>query len=38
MTQRAIWFLLGAAVASLFWIAVMKGIGQEWLDILLTPG
>jgi hypothetical protein len=38
MAQRAIWFLFGAAFASVFWIAIMKGIGQEWLNILLTPG
>jgi hypothetical protein len=38
MKQRVLWFLLGAVFASLFWIAIMKGIGQEWLDILLTPG
>lgn len=31
MTQRATWFLIGAGVASIFWIGVMRGIGREWL-------
>lgn len=35
MHHRLIWFLIGAAVASVFWIAVMRGIGNEWLNILL---
>jgi hypothetical protein len=37
MWQRAIWFLAGVAVSSLFWIAVLNGIGQQWLDIVLRP-
>jgi arginine exporter protein ArgO len=35
MQHRLTWFLIGAAVASVFWIAVLRGIGNEWLDILL---
>jgi arginine exporter protein ArgO len=38
MKERAIWFVLGAAFASVFWLAFMGGLGQEWLDLLLTPG
>lgn len=35
MNHRLTWFLVGVAVASVFWIAVIRGIGNEWLDILL---
>lgn len=35
MNNRLTWFLIGAAVASVFWIAVMRGIGNEWLNVLL---
>jgi arginine exporter protein ArgO len=35
MKHRLTWFFIGAAVASVFWIAVMGGIGNEWLNILL---
>jgi hypothetical protein len=35
MYHRLTWFLTGAAVASLFWIAVMRTIGNEWLNVLL---
>lgn len=35
MYQRLMWFLIGVAVSSIFWIAVMRGIGNEWLDMLL---
>lgn len=37
MNQRAVWFLLGVAVSSIFWVAVINGIGRQWLDQLLTP-
>lgn len=33
--NRAFWFLAGVAVSSVFWIAVINGIGQDWLDQLL---
>jgi arginine exporter protein ArgO len=35
MHHRLTWFLIGAAVASMFWIAVLRGIGNEWLNSLL---
>ena len=38
MKQRAIWFFLGAAISSLFWIGVLNGIGRQWLDQFLLPG
>jgi hypothetical protein len=38
MKQRAIWFLIGVAVSSLFWIGVLNGIGRQWLDLFLQPG
>lgn len=37
MSQRVGWFLSGAVVASVFWLAVINGIGREWLDQLLMP-
>lgn len=35
MNYRLTWFLLGAALASVFWIAVMRAFGNEWLNVLL---
>jgi hypothetical protein len=37
MSQRLVWFFLGAGVSSVFWLAVINGIGRTWLDQLLTP-
>ncbi len=37
MNSRAVWFLIGVAVSSNFWVAVINGIGRQWLDQLLTP-
>jgi hypothetical protein len=37
MKQRAIWFLLGVAISSLFWIGALNGIGRQWLDMFLQP-
>lgn len=37
MNQRAVWFLLGVAVSSVFWLVVINGIGKTWLDQFLTP-
>jgi hypothetical protein len=37
MWQRAAWFLVGFAGSSLFWMAVLNGIGRQWLDKLLLP-
>jgi hypothetical protein len=38
MKERAIWFVLGAAFAPIFWLAFMVGLGQEWLHLLPAPG
>ena len=35
MRERLIWFVLGAAIASVFWPAVLQGIGRQWYDALL---
>jgi len=35
MSQRAIWFLIGAAVASAVWLITLQGIQRQWLDALL---
>ena len=35
MGQRATWFLIGAAVASVVWLIVFQGIQRQWLDALL---
>lgn len=35
MNDRLTWFLIGAAVASAFWVVVLRGIGNEWLNALL---
>ena len=34
MRERVIWFFLGAAVASVFWLTVLQGHGREWYDAL----
>ena len=36
MDQRTTWFLIGVAVSSVFWLAVINGIGRQWLNQLLT--
>ena len=38
MNHRLTWFLIGAAAASVFWIVLMRGIGNEWLNVLLQAG
>ena len=35
MKERAVWFLLGAAATSVFWLAVINGIGRQWFDELM---
>lgn len=37
MRVRVVWFFIGAVTSSVFWLAVINGIGREWLDQLLIP-
>lgn len=38
MNGRVLWFLIGAAIASAFWLAVINGIGRQWYDQLIKLG
>ncbi len=35
MGERFKWFLIGAAVATVFWLVILNGLGQQWLDALI---
>lgn len=37
MKVRVVWFVAGAATATVFWLALINGLGREWLDQLLIP-
>lgn len=37
MRVRVVWFFIGAVASSVFWLSVINGIGQEWLNQLLKP-
>ena len=36
MSQRVVWFLIGATVASACWVLVLVGVQRQWLDALLN--
>jgi hypothetical protein len=38
MSSRWLWFLIGAATASVFWLIVLKGVGQQAFDAIGLPG
>jgi len=38
MGQRAMWFLIGAATASVVWLIAFQAIQRQWLDALLGLG
>ena len=33
--MRLTWFVIGAAVASAVWWAVLSGVGQQWINAIL---
>jgi hypothetical protein len=38
MTSRIGWFLAGAVVSSIIWIAILHGFERQWLGVLLQLG